>query len=213
MLSLAWNQLSSSYPTSCIAVGWMTPTPSQDPPIPQEGGGLMLWPWPWQGGWGGDPEPGTYILYIDFEIQYLILIFCRIKIIFCNVKLGHNKPRRVLPLFGKSTFWGCHISVSRPTQHSKRTVDQKFPPRRPPGKGGSRGWVDGKWTQFCGEKLTKLPWQIHGICSIFIPTGTWLILMVVPCRYIWHTWMVCVWWFTINIPIIWDFPPRKGGDE
>ena len=41
----------------------MTPTPSQDPPIPQGGGGLMLWPWPWQGGWGGDPEPGTYILY------------------------------------------------------------------------------------------------------------------------------------------------------
>ena len=39
----------------------MTPTPSQDPPIPQGGGGLMLWPWPWQGGWGGDPEPGTYI--------------------------------------------------------------------------------------------------------------------------------------------------------
>ena len=28
------------------------------------GRGLMLWPWPWQGGWGGDPEPGTYILYI-----------------------------------------------------------------------------------------------------------------------------------------------------
>ena len=20
-----------------------------------------LWPWPWEGGWGGDPEPGTYI--------------------------------------------------------------------------------------------------------------------------------------------------------
>ena len=39
--------------TSCIAVGWMTPTASQDPPIPQGGGGLMLWPWPWQGGWGG----------------------------------------------------------------------------------------------------------------------------------------------------------------
>ena len=39
----------------------MTPTASQDPPIPQGGGGLMLWPWPWQGGWGGDPEPGTYM--------------------------------------------------------------------------------------------------------------------------------------------------------
>ena len=41
--SLVWNQLSSSYPTSCIAVGssWMTPTPSQDPPIPQGGGRLM----------------------------------------------------------------------------------------------------------------------------------------------------------------------------
>ena len=43
----------------------MTPTASQDPPIPQGEGGLMLWPWPWQGGWGGDPEPGTYIhIYI-----------------------------------------------------------------------------------------------------------------------------------------------------
>ena len=70
--SRAWNQLSSSYPTSCIAVGWMTPTPSQDPPIPQGGGGLMLWPWPWQGGWGGDPEPGTYI---HIHIPHYIYIY------------------------------------------------------------------------------------------------------------------------------------------
>ena len=39
----------------------MTPTASQDPPIPQGGGGLMLWPWPWQGGWGGGP--GTWNIY------------------------------------------------------------------------------------------------------------------------------------------------------
>ena len=50
----------------------MTPTPSQDPPIPQGGGGLMLWPWPWQGGWGGDPEPGTYMdiyIYMGYNPQ------------------------------------------------------------------------------------------------------------------------------------------------
>ena len=53
--------------TLLLLGGWMTPTPSQGPPIPQGGGGMMgydhdiPWPWPWQGGWGGDPEPGTYI--------------------------------------------------------------------------------------------------------------------------------------------------------
>ena len=47
----------------------MTPTASQDPPIPQGGGGLMLWPWPWQGGWGGDPEPGTFIYLYHALIQ------------------------------------------------------------------------------------------------------------------------------------------------
>ena len=61
---LAWNQLSSSYPTSYIAVGWRLADASPFPgPTHSTGGGGVdgLWPWPWQGGWGGDPEPGTYI--------------------------------------------------------------------------------------------------------------------------------------------------------
>ena len=61
--SLACNQLSSSYPTSCIAVGWswMTPTPSQDPPIPQGGGGLMGYDH--DHGRGGGGGPGTWNIY------------------------------------------------------------------------------------------------------------------------------------------------------
>ena len=40
----------------------MTPTPSQGPPIPQGGGGLMGYDHDHgRGGGGGDPEPGTYI--------------------------------------------------------------------------------------------------------------------------------------------------------
>ena len=55
---LAWNQFSSSYLTSYsyIAVGWRL-----DDPFHRGRGDDGLWPWPWQGGWGGDPEPGTYI--------------------------------------------------------------------------------------------------------------------------------------------------------
>ena len=60
---LAWNQLSSSYPTSYIAVGW-----SLDEPHPFPGpthstrrrGVEGLWPWPWQGAGG---EPGTWNIY------------------------------------------------------------------------------------------------------------------------------------------------------
>ena len=59
--SLAWNQLSSSYPTSCIAVGWMTPTPSQDPPIPQGGRGVDVMTMTMAGGVGGGP--GTWNIY------------------------------------------------------------------------------------------------------------------------------------------------------
>ena len=63
---LAWNQLSSSYPTSYIAVAWRLDDAHPFPgPTHSTGGrgddGLWPWPWPWQGGWGGDPEPGTYI--------------------------------------------------------------------------------------------------------------------------------------------------------
>ena len=60
--SLAWNQLSSFYPTSCIAVGWRL-----DDPHPFPG-----WPWPWR---GGEPGPGTYIcIYVCIYI-YILLIF------------------------------------------------------------------------------------------------------------------------------------------
>ena len=68
----------------------MTPTASQDPPIPQGGRGLMLWPWPWQGGWGGDPEPGTYIVChascLPLHLQYTVLISfqrCYLKRVVC----------------------------------------------------------------------------------------------------------------------------------
>ena len=72
---LAWNQLSSSYPTSYIAVAWRLDDAHPFPgPTHSTGGrgddGLWPWPWPWQGGWGGDPEPGTYIyIYIIYIIR------------------------------------------------------------------------------------------------------------------------------------------------
>ena len=55
---LAWNQLSSSYPTrtSYIAVGWRLDDAHPFPgPTHSTGGRGVdgLWPWPWQGGWGG----------------------------------------------------------------------------------------------------------------------------------------------------------------
>ena len=66
---LAWNQHSSSHPTNYIAVGWRLddphPFPGPTHSTGGEGGVDGLWPWPWQGGWGGDPEPGTYILHIQ----------------------------------------------------------------------------------------------------------------------------------------------------
>ena len=66
--SLAWNQLASSYPTSCIAVGWswMTPTPSQDPPIPQGGGGLMGYDHDHGRGGGGGTRNLEHIYYIVY---------------------------------------------------------------------------------------------------------------------------------------------------
>ena len=52
---LAWSQLSSPYPTSCIAVGWEVGWPP--PPLQR------AHPIPWQGGWG----------CFSFEGQYSIL--------------------------------------------------------------------------------------------------------------------------------------------
>ena len=61
---LAWNQLSSilSCQLHCcwLEVGWRQPLPRAHP-FHRGRGVDGLWPWPWQGGWGGDPEPGTYI--------------------------------------------------------------------------------------------------------------------------------------------------------
>ena len=53
---LAWNQLSSSYPTSYIAVAWRLDDAHPFPGPTHSTGGRWddgLWPWPWQGGWGG----------------------------------------------------------------------------------------------------------------------------------------------------------------
>ena len=71
---LAWNQLSSSYPTSYIAVGWRLDDAHPFPGPTHSTGGrgdYGLWPWPWQGGWEGYPEPGTYLLFFleDFGIS------------------------------------------------------------------------------------------------------------------------------------------------
>ena len=69
---LACNQLSSSYPTSYIAVGWRLADarPFPGPTHSTEGGGLMGHDHDHgRGGGGGDPEPGTYI-YTDSYTWY-----------------------------------------------------------------------------------------------------------------------------------------------
>ena len=77
---LAWNQLSSSYPTrtSYIAFGWRLDDAHPFPGPTHSTGGRGddgLWPWPWQGGWGGDPEPGTYI--VIHLCAFLLVLSCR----------------------------------------------------------------------------------------------------------------------------------------
>ena len=47
--------------TLLLVGGWMTPTPSQGPPIPQGAGGWWVMTMTMAGGVGEDPEPGTYI--------------------------------------------------------------------------------------------------------------------------------------------------------
>ena len=71
---LAWNQLSSSYPTSYIAVGWRLDDAHPFPAPTHSTGGRGddgLWPWPWQGG-GVGGGPGTwniYTLHLDIFVQ------------------------------------------------------------------------------------------------------------------------------------------------
>ena len=53
---LVWYQLTSSYPTSCIAVGWRLDDPQafpQDPPIPQGEGAWWAMTMTMAGGIGG----------------------------------------------------------------------------------------------------------------------------------------------------------------
>ena len=59
LLLLEINFLHLILPVALLLAGWPPPLPRTHPF--HRGGGLMLWPWPWQGGWGGDPEPGTYM--------------------------------------------------------------------------------------------------------------------------------------------------------
>ena len=72
---LAWNQHSSSYPTSYIAVGRRLDDPHPFPGPTHSTGGRRCW---WvmtmtmAGGVGGDPEPGTY-LYIHTYIYIYTL--------------------------------------------------------------------------------------------------------------------------------------------
>ena len=88
---LAWNQLSSSYPTSCIAVGWRSDDPQ---PFPGSthftgGGGLMGYDHD-HGRWGKDPEPGTYMysniyLYVYMYINIYIKKYIYVKKVLWNI--------------------------------------------------------------------------------------------------------------------------------
>ena len=61
---LAWNQFFSSYPTSCIAVGWGLDDAHPFPGPTHSTGGRGVDGYDHdhgRGGGGGNPEPGTYI--------------------------------------------------------------------------------------------------------------------------------------------------------
>ena len=58
--------------TLLLLGGWMTPTPSQGPPIPQGGGGMMSYDHDHGRGVGGGP--GTWNIYGIFTYIWLIFI-------------------------------------------------------------------------------------------------------------------------------------------
>ena len=53
--------------TLLLVGGWMTPTPSQGPPIPQGGGGLMGYDH--DHGRGGGGGPGTWNIYRESKLS------------------------------------------------------------------------------------------------------------------------------------------------
>ena len=69
------NFLHLILPVALLVGGWMTPTPSQGPPIPQGGAGLMGYDHNHgRGGGGGDPEPWTYI-QIAQSIHFFLCMY------------------------------------------------------------------------------------------------------------------------------------------
>lgn len=89
-------------------------------------------------------------------------------------------------------------------------MDQKFPPRRPPGKGGPGvGWMAGG-PNFVGKNLPNshdrsMVYVAYLYLRVDFDGSTMQVNMTYMdgmCMVIHH-----------YIPIIWDFPPRKGGDE
>ena len=57
----------------------MTPTPSQDPPIPQGGGGLISYDHDHGRGGGGCFSFGGTVQYIEESNIYLCFVVCRLK--------------------------------------------------------------------------------------------------------------------------------------
>ena len=64
------NFLHLILPVTLLLLGWMTPTPSQGPPIRGGRGDDGLWPWPWQGGWGGTRNLEHIFIYL-FKVNLL----------------------------------------------------------------------------------------------------------------------------------------------
>ena len=94
---LAWNHfLHLILPVTLLLVGgWMKPTPSQGPPIPHGGGGLMGYDHDHGRGLGGNPEPGTYIN--DYEYRII-----KIKIKLCFHAVGLHAKN-----CGVKVWWSC----------------------------------------------------------------------------------------------------------
>ena len=65
--------------TLLLLGGWMTPTPSQGPPIPQGGGGMMGYDHDHGRGGGGCFSFGGTVQYIEESNIYLCFVVCRLK--------------------------------------------------------------------------------------------------------------------------------------
>ena len=120
--------------TLLLVGGWMTPTPSQGPPIPQGGGGLMGMTMTMAGGWWGG-EPGTWNIYIyifvtpkgffqlETSTSLILLGILESAPRSCGKLAGRVQLRKLMPKFYEFmeylSYIYCKIGGNSPIAHLK----------------------------------------------------------------------------------------------